>query len=143
MQPSATRRVQIAVPAREPAFVSGRQTAARILIVSGDPDLRAVLTRVLQQAGYLVDAAAHSGHALLLCRMESFDGLVAELCGPDISGPALADQVRRHCPEIATVYLGNPGTPEGVENLLVRPFTRDDLLDRLEAALVRERVPAR
>ena len=103
-----------------------------MLFVNADADLRAVVTRVLEREHYRVHAVAHSGHALLLCRTTEFDVMVTELCGPDMSGPALAEQVRRHCPDMATVFLGSPGTPEGVNQVLVRPFTQDDLLERLE-----------
>jgi DNA-binding response OmpR family regulator len=64
-----------------------------------------------------------------------FDAVVSELCGPDMSGPSLVEQMRRHQPTIAAVYLGTPGSPEGVENLLVQPFTRDDLVERIELVL--------
>jgi DNA-binding response OmpR family regulator len=107
----------------------------RILFVNADADLRAVVTRVLQREGIRVDAAAHSGHALLLCRTMTFDVVVAELSGPDISGPALVDQLRRHQPAIGAIYLGTPGLPEGVDQLLVRPFTGDDLIERIELVL--------
>jgi DNA-binding response OmpR family regulator len=107
----------------------------RILFVNADADLRAVVTRVLQREGFRVDGAPHSGHALLLCRTMSFDIVVSELCGPDISGPALVEQIRRHQPAIQAIYLGTPGSPEGVDHLLVRPFTRDDLIERIELTL--------
>lgn len=107
----------------------------RILFVSGDGELRAAVERALGAAGYRVRAVAHSGHALLVCRTAAFDVVVAELSGPDMSGPALAEQLRRHLPAISAVYLGNPGTPEGVAHVLVRPFTRDDLVRRVEGAL--------
>jgi CheY-like chemotaxis protein len=108
---------------------------ARVLFVNSDADLRAVVTRVLEREAYRVDAVAHSGHALLLCRTTQFDAVVAELSGPDMSGPTLVEQLRRHCPGLSAVYLANPGTPEGVENMLVRPFTRDDLMATLQMAL--------
>lgn len=107
----------------------------RILFVNADADLRAVVTRVLQREGFRVDAAAHSGHALLLCRTQRFDVVVAELSGPDISGPSLVEQLRRHQPAIAAIYLGTPGSPEGVDHLLCRPFTKDDLIARIELVL--------
>jgi DNA-binding response OmpR family regulator len=107
----------------------------RILFVNADADFRAVVTRVLQREGFRVQAAAHSGHALLLCRTTPFDAVVSEFCGPDISGPALVEQMRRHQPALAAVYLGTPGSPEGVDHLLVRPFTKDDLVDRIELVL--------
>ena len=105
--------------------------AGRVLFVSADADLRVVVTRVLEHEGLRVQAVSHSGHALLLCRTADFDVLVAELCGPDLSGPALAEQIRRHCPKVAAVYLSNPGTSDGIANVIVRPFTRDDLVERI------------
>ena len=133
----ATRRVCIPVTETKSAADSTADCLRRVLLVNSDADLRTVLTRVLEREGYRVDAVAHSGHALLLCRTAQFSILVAELCGPDMSGPSLAGQVRRHCPQISTIYLGNPGTPEGVDNLLVRPFTRDDLIERIHTAVRR------
>ena len=118
---------------------TGARPRARVLFVHSDPDLREVVTRVLEREGYLIDAVPHSGHALLRCRTTRFDALIAELSGPDLSGPALTDQVRRHCPAIAPLYLGAPGALDRIENLLVRPFTRDELLERLDAAARRGR----
>lgn len=110
-------------------------TLRRVLFVSADADLRSVVQRVLAREGYEVHAVAHSGHALLQCRTVAFDVVVTELSGPDLSGPSLADQLRRHCPGLSVIFLGNPGTPEGVDHVLVRPFTRDDLLERIHLAL--------
>ena len=50
----------------------------------------------------------------------------------DTSGPALAERLRRHHPGALALYLAQSGTPES-ENVLVRPFTRDDLVARLGA----------
>ena len=134
MQPFVTRNVCILVNNHIQAPVDS-PSAPRVLFVSGDADLRAVVSRVLDTEGYQVKAVAHSGHALLTCRTAEFDLLITELCGPDMSGPALAEQVRRHCPGLTALYLGNAGTAEGVDNLLVRPFTKDDLLERISLVL--------
>jgi CheY-like chemotaxis protein len=133
MKPFATRRVSIAVT-EDMSVVNSAVPLRRVLFVSADADLREVVDRVLTPQGYQVHTVAHSGHALLLCRTTHFNVLVAELTGPDMSGPALAGQLRRHCPGLSVIYLGSPGTPEGVERVLVRPFTRDDLLESLQFA---------
>ena len=104
-----------------------------LLLVTPDNDLRAVGERVLAQAGYKVRVAAHSGHAVLAAMTARVDVLVAELSAPDMSGPALAELLRRHHPAVRVVYMANPGTPEGLEHVVVRPFTRDDLLARIAA----------
>lgn len=135
-QPLSRRRVaRSAVDGAGPAAAASH----RVLFVSGDADLRDVVKRVLERAGYGVDAVAHSGHALLLSRTNRFDVVIAELSGPDVSGPALVEQLRRHCPRSAAIYFANPGTPEGVEHVLVRPFTGDDLLERIDIALASAR----
>jgi two-component system cell cycle sensor histidine kinase/response regulator CckA len=107
----------------------------RVLFVNADTDLRAVVTRVLEGERFRVTAVAHSGHALLVCRTQPFDVAIVELSGPDVSGPTLVEQLRRHQSNLTTIYLGNPGSPEGVEHLLVRPFTKDDLVEQIELAL--------
>jgi DNA-binding NtrC family response regulator len=105
-----------------------------VLVVSADANLRAASARVLQKEGYHVLTAAHSGHAVLACRKAGrIDLLATDLCMDDLSGPALSARLARHCPEMRTVYFANPGTHE-CEGVLVRPFTRDDLLAALAAA---------
>ena len=106
-----------------------------VLLVTGDDDFRAVTGRVLAREGYRVVAAAHSGHALLASMTSGpIDVLATEMLMDDMSGPALAEQLRRHHPGLHAIYLANPGTAER-DGVLVRPFTRDALLARLEAVL--------
>lgn len=134
MHHAVTPRDGSSLPGEDICLVEA-QRRRRVLFVNADSDLRQVVTRVLERENYDVRAVAHSGHALLLSRTGKFDVLIAELSGPDVSGPALLDQLRRHHPQLAAVYFGNPGTPEGIEQVLVRPFTREDLLLRLDLAL--------
>ena len=129
----SAREQSVVTDPHSPSCASGR--GRRVLFVNADPDLRAVVSRVLEREGFQVHAAAHSGHALLLCRTHAFEVVVSELSGPDISGPALMEQLRRHNPSLSSIYLGHPSSPEGVDHLLVRPFTKDDLIERLELAL--------
>jgi CheY-like chemotaxis protein len=130
MQPIPSRRVCLSA---DPAPAIAPRTAD-VLFVSPDPELCAVIMRVLGGGRYRVQTALHSGHALLAGFTSRIDVLVSELCMPDLSGPALAERLRRHHPNLQAIYLANPGSPEGIENVLVRPFTRDDLTTRLDDA---------
>jgi two-component system, cell cycle sensor histidine kinase and response regulator CckA len=132
MHSSFLRQVAVRTDGHLPAATDQR---VAVLFVTDDSDLRAVAARVLAGAGYRVHAASHSGHALLTAMTTRVDVLVVELSGPDISGPTLAERIRREQPEVATVYLANSGTPEGLDHLLVRPFTREDLIAGIEATL--------
>ena len=139
MQPQVVWRGSIPVVER-PAPQSSDTPV--VLVVTNDGDLREVSARVLGREGYMALTAAHAGHALLAClKAGHIDVLVAELSMDDVSGPALAARLQRHNPEMATVYVASAGTPE-CEGVLVRPFTRDDLLTAVAVRLAASAVTA-
>ena len=129
MQPQTVRRVSIPV-ANRPTSEAGTGDPV-VLVVTPDANLREAAARVLRREGYRVLTAAHAGHAVLAClEAGRVDMLAVELSMDDVSGPALAERLRRHCPDLRTMYFGQSGTPE-CEGVIVRPFTRDDLLAAL------------
>ena len=106
-----------------------------VLLVTSDADLRDAAARVLREEGYDVLTAAHAGHAVLQClQAPRVDVGLIEMSMDDVSGPALADRLRRQNPDLRTVYFARPGTVE-CEGVLVRPFTREDLLAQLTLTL--------
>lgn len=125
MQLQTVRRIAIPVANRTMAEAA---SAPVVLVVTPDANLREVSVRVLSREGYRVLTAAHAGHAVLAClRAGRVDMLAVELSMDDVSGPALAERLRRHCPDLRAVYFAKSGTPE-CDGVIVRPFTRDDLL---------------
>ena len=107
-----------------------------VLLVTDDIALERVCSNVLLHAGCHVSVTRHSGHALLACLSGTCpDLLIAELSMPDGSGPALAERLRRHYPRMHTLYLASPGTWCEAGNVLVRPFSREELERRVDAAL--------
>ena len=102
-----------------------------VLLVTEDRDLRESAARALATRGYRVLAAAHAGHAVLACMDAGrVDVAAIELSMDDVSGPVLAERLRRRCPGLRSIYLAREGTPE-CEGILVRPFTREDLVTKL------------
>ena len=133
MQLQTVRRV--AIPVVNRTMPEGSEGPV-VLVVTPDEALREVSSRVLGQEGYRVLTAAHGGHALLACLQAGrIDMLAVELSMDDVSGPALAERLRRHCPDLRAVYFAKSGTPE-CDGVIVRPFTRDDLLRVLPALRV-------
>ena len=131
MQPEYVWRGEI--PVANPTLPAKARPRV-ILVVSADEDLRASAQRALERDGHEVVTASHGGHAVLAClKAGHVDVLAAELSMDDVSGPALAARLRRLCPEMAAVYFGNAGTAD-CEGILVRPFTRDDLVAAVAAA---------
>lgn len=110
-----------------------------VLFVTDDEDLRAVAPRALRRLGFQVVTAGHGGHAVLAALTSSrIDVLVTELAMRDTTGPELAQRLRRYRADLPAVFLANAGTREA-EGLVVRPFTRDDLVRELDLALATAR----
>jgi CheY-like chemotaxis protein len=107
-----------------------------VLFVSHDADLCAVAARVLARAGWLVTTAVHAGHATLACIDEGmFDLLVIENQMAEGSGLAVAERLRRYCPDFQVVRMCDAGTATPVDgSVLVRPFFADDLVRTMVAA---------
>lgn len=132
MRPFAVRRLRIPV---EDVPGGGPGPRPTIVLVSNHAGVREEATRCLREAGYTVLPAAHSGHALLECLTASrVDVLVSELLMEETSGPALAQTIRRHHPGVRTVYFASPGA-RACDGVIVRPFTRDDLLHDVALAV--------
>jgi CheY-like chemotaxis protein len=131
---SFVRRVRIPIDeaVRQETAAGGQPT---MLLVSDDEAFREAAARALEHSGYRVLQAAHSGHALLAgLRSSRIDVLMTELAMADTSGPDLAVRLRKHHPGLRTVYLAETGTPPR-QGVLVRPFTRTDLLDQIGSLL--------
>jgi DNA-binding response OmpR family regulator len=127
-----------AVPGRGSAQPNVHVDAIRpsVLIVTEDTALAMACRGTLEQAGYQVTCASHSGHALLECLSgRRADLLLTDLSMPDGSGPALAERLRRYYPQMQAVYFGRPGTVLSAANVLVRPFSRDELLSRVRGSI--------
>jgi DNA-binding response OmpR family regulator len=122
---------EIAIPTAPP----GGQARAIVLFVSADADLRAVATRVLAREGYTVLTAAHAGHAILAgLTLDRIDVLISDVILDDMPGAALAERLRRHHADLHTLFMADVDTT-AADGLIVRPFTRDDLLIGLGALL--------
>jgi DNA-binding response OmpR family regulator len=110
--------------------------AAAVLVVTDDPQFGLACVQALELEGFSATYARHSGHALLAClRGVPVDVLVAELSMPDGSGPSLASRLRRYHPGLKTLYLADPGRVDDADNVLVRPFTGEELLGRVRACV--------
>jgi DNA-binding response OmpR family regulator len=133
MQVDSTRGVVLPFPRRT---ASSETCVADVLFVCEDRALGAAVTRLLAGDGYRVRAVTHSGHALLACRTGRVDVLVAPLASGDMPGKELALRVRRQHPGVRAVFMLGPGETAAGDAALARPFTREELVARLEAVRV-------
>jgi DNA-binding response OmpR family regulator len=113
-------------PADEPA------ASRSIAVVTEDSELADACVRALGDAGYSVHTAVHSGHAMLAALQgRHTDVLICELAMEEGSGPSLARRLQRYNPALHALYIAREGMLCDAENVLVRPFTREDLLARV------------
>ena len=76
--------------------------------------VRIATARILEQAGYEVLKAVHSGDALLLAEQHRgpIHLLLTDVVMPDISGKELADRLASLCPEVQVIYMS--GYPDAL-----------------------------
>jgi two-component system response regulator QseB len=114
---------------------------ARVLLVEDDAELVGMLSTLLAEEGYTVDAAGDGQRALHLALTRGYDVLVVDRGLPAIEGLDLVERLRSRAvttPVLVLSALANPadrvaGLDAGAEDYLGKPFDVDELLARLRA----------
>jgi CheY-like chemotaxis protein len=119
--------------------------AATILVIENEAAVRKVATRILERAGFQVLAAADgvAGVALFRERAREIDAVVLDMTMPHMSGEEAFRQLRQVAPDVRVVltsgYLAAEVTSrfagEGLAGFLEKPFTPQQLVERVHAAL--------
>lgn len=117
-----------------------------VLVVDDDPDIRRLAVQALILRGYLVVAAAGGAEALdaVATATDQVDLLVTDVAMPGMSGLELAARLVAHSPKLPVLFMsGNAGTA-GLAvgaDILMKPFTPEELGRRADAALRRQAMP--
>ena len=121
-----------------------RVRPARLLLVEDDLLVRRVVQRILEAAGYVVEAVPSAPEALARIEAEGRlpELLVTDVAMPGTSGPALATALRRQGPLPVLFISGYAGHPAleaaaGLEDteLVTKPFTPEALLEAVARLL--------
>ncbi|MBB5153849.1 response regulator transcription factor [Saccharopolyspora phatthalungensis] len=116
-------------------------TPPRLLLVEDDPELAGMLTSLLREEAYAVDAAADGQRGLHLGLTRAYDVIVLDRGLPALEGLDLLTRLRMRgvaTPVLVLSALGNPadrvaGLDAGAEDYLPKPFDIEELLARLRA----------
>ena len=119
----------------------------RLLIVEDDPTLRQALTFNLTREGYEVTSAADGEAALEAARSDRLDLVLLDVMLPGMSGVEVLRVLRREgitTPVIILSAKGDEidrvvGLQVGADDYVAKPFSRPELLARIEAVLRRQR----
>jgi two-component system cell cycle sensor histidine kinase/response regulator CckA len=132
-----------AQPTATPTEPQGAAAASTLLVVEDEADVRALLVRALQQAGYRVYSAATANEALAVAASIAapIDLLVTDVVMPGDSGATLARRLREQQPGLRVLFIsGHLADPLDLATLpgaqfLPKPFGLDDLLGAVGALL--------
>jgi two-component system, cell cycle sensor histidine kinase and response regulator CckA len=117
----------------------------RVLVVEDEEGIRRIVKRVLERNGYEVIVADSPPMAVELAERFSgrIDVLLTDVVMPQLSGPEVAARVRLSHPETRVLYMSGytddvmaeHGIVTEVQDYLPKPFTAEDLLQRVRERL--------
>ncbi|MEC8664819.1 MAG: response regulator [Pseudomonadota bacterium] len=119
-----------------------------ILVVDDDERIRTLLTRYLEQNGFLVCVASDAKAAREMLSRFQFDAMVLDIMMPGETGLDLTLDLRKtkDIPILLLTALGEvddriTGLQTGADDYLPKPFEPQELVLRLQALLRRRKLP--
>ncbi|HAK89914.1 MAG: hypothetical protein A2077_05260 [Nitrospirae bacterium GWC2_46_6] len=108
----------------------------KILITDDDAELRAKLSEILKEAGYLTDEAASGKEALKKAVSDEFDIVLLDLMMPKMSGMDVLAEIKKVRPRtkvimitaFATVENAVDAVKKGASDYICKPFKIETLL---------------
>lgn len=113
-----------------------------VLVVDDEPDVRLIISRMLQEAGFSV-VPASSGSEALRQLTDGIDVAVVDMRLPGLSGPEMAQRAWSTRPNLPILFVSafpepavtDPAARALVRHFLVKPFTPDQLVTAVSELL--------
>jgi hypothetical protein len=140
--------------AGEPADAGPPQDPERptLLLVEDEPALRTLVVTMLEDEGYLILQAGNGLDAIAVAERHrgDIDLLLTDVVMPRMSGPELAQKLRALRPGVEVLFMSgyndsrlvHRGVEEARANLLVKPFSPEELVAKVAELAGRESPPA-
>jgi two-component system, OmpR family, response regulator len=115
----------------------------RILVVDDEPQIRDMVTRALQAAGYGIDSAANGEEGLTLALSGDYQLVILDILMPAADGRHVLRQLQRQRPDQPVLVLSCLSDvtakvdllDSGANDYLTKPFSLDELLARVRVQL--------
>lgn len=125
-----------------------------VLVIAGRVDVQTMLRFWLQSRGHRVSCVSGENQAAVLCEIQRFDLVIAEILRPTGSTAQLVGQLKQVCESvrILAIFDGLRGTSMkclqiaqnvGAHALLLKPFKEEQLFEAIERVFAANRGHAR
>jgi DNA-binding NtrC family response regulator len=110
-----------------------------VLVVDDDSDVRRMLSSILEDEGYSVEAVDNGRQALRTCERLPFDVALVDINLPDVKGTELLHELKRMQPRMVKIIItGEPSVENAVKALyekadgfVSKPFDSQELLETI------------
>ncbi|HYH82159.1 MAG TPA: PAS domain S-box protein, partial [Longimicrobium sp.] len=120
-----------------------------VLLMEDEPDVRAMVARILRRAGFEVIEARSPEDALGLAALHAgeINLVLSDVVMPRVGGPALVQQIRKGFPDLRVLYMSgytdeallHHGVLNSGVELIEKPFSPDQLVRRVRGMMMPER----
>jgi CheY-like chemotaxis protein len=130
-----------AEPAAEAAPAEQAATAASILVIDDDPDVRGFIAASLEEQGYSVGEAADGRTGLAAIAQTLPDLVILDFIMPGMTGAEVAKRIRRDHPRLPILFVSGYSETDAVKTaapdapLLAKPFRAGALGKAVRQAL--------
>jgi CheY-like chemotaxis protein len=125
-------------------------SSGRILVIDDDNEVRGMLCRVLQEAGYEPEAAENGDIALALFRVDPAELIITDIFMPGMAGLEAITELRKEAPEVPIIAISGGWRGSDLDFLSVaqsmgatrtfrKPLEREQLIEAVDQLLGHER----
>ena len=119
---------------------------ARILVIEDDVEVREVLRRILEHAGYEVEEASDGEEGIKRYREKQADLVITDIIMPKKEGIETITDLRIEFPDVKVIAMSGGGRlgPEpylevakgfGANRIIMKPFSTGEILDAVQEVL--------
>jgi DNA-binding NtrC family response regulator len=118
-----------------------------VLIIDDDSEVRDMLSSILEDEGYSVEAVGDGKQAIKTCEKLPFDVALVDINLPDIKGTELLHKLKQLQPKMVKIIVtGNPSIENAVKALyekadgfITKPFDPQELLDTIRKLITEKK----